>query len=208
MGRPRRKSLAAPEALEVILERSGESRFARVRPPIAARVWREAVGARIAERARPVSLRDGVLLLQVASSVWAHELSLLSDAVRQRLREHGIAVSELRFRVASLGIVDRPAERRLTRAVPRSVAVPAEIGRALGGVPDADLRASIAAAAAANLAWQAAVRPVPQGEVSEAKRGARDPRDAGGGTSPQGRATPGAPAGGPRTRAGGPGRSR
>ena len=61
MKRHRREPLAAPESLEVILERAGESRFARVRPPIPAKVWREAVGARIAERARPVSLWNGVL---------------------------------------------------------------------------------------------------------------------------------------------------
>jgi hypothetical protein len=208
MPRPRRKRLVAPESLEGILERAGESRFARVRLPIASKVWREAVGARIAERARPASLAGGVLVLQVANSVWAHELSLLADTVCARLKEHGIEVRELRFRVTSMGVVDRPAERRMSRSVPKALPVPAEVKLALGGVNDDALRATIASAAAANLAWQAFARPAPPQEISEARRAARAPRGAAEGSAPPVPASPASPAGAPRTRGGGPGRSR
>lgn len=208
MVRRARKPLLAPEPFEAILERAGESRFARVRPPIATRVWREAVGARIAERARPVSIWDGVLLLQVANNVWAHELSLLADDVCARLRERGIEVRSLRFRVGSMGIVDRPAERRMARAVPKVFVVPPEVTGALGSVGDDALRASIARAAAANLAWQSVSRPAPQQEISEAQRAARAPRGAAGETAPPDRAKPASRAGAPRTRGGGSDRSR
>src|SRR5260370_33659531 len=98
----RRPHLHAPESLTAILDRAGESRFARAHSPIAPKLWRDAVGARIAERAHPVSIYGGVLLLRVPSSVWAHELSLLSETVGERLRERGVAGRELRFRVGAL----------------------------------------------------------------------------------------------------------
>src|SRR5580704_15474010 len=94
-----RGPMPRPERIDAILERAGESRFAPDRAPIGPPAWRDAVGARIAERARPLSLQDGVLTLLVPSSVWAHELSLLSDDVRARLQERGFSVRELRFRV-------------------------------------------------------------------------------------------------------------
>ena len=81
-GVARESLLAAPEPLEAILARAGESRFARSRPPIAAAVWRDAVGARIAERAPPAGARGRrPRCSRVPSSVWAHELSLLADDV-------------------------------------------------------------------------------------------------------------------------------
>jgi hypothetical protein len=208
MPRPHRKPLKAPEALEAILERAGESRFARVRPPVPAKVWREAVGARIAERARPAALFGGVLTLHVASSVWAHELSLLATELCTRLRERGVEVRELRFRVTPMGVVDRPPERRAARAVPKTLAVPAEVTRSLASLGDDDLRAAIASAAAANLAWQELTRPAPPGEVSEARRGARAPRGAAEGTAPQAPARPASREGEPRSPSGDRGRSR
>src|SRR5580704_4549831 len=97
-----RDTLAAPEPFEAILERAGENRFARSQPPIESALWREAVGARVAERARPLMLHEGVLLLRVPSSVWAHELSLLADEVCARLRARGVDARQLRFRVGQV----------------------------------------------------------------------------------------------------------
>src|SRR5580704_2250913 len=118
MTRRSRYPASAPEPLRAILARAGENRFARTREAIPAGLWRDAVGARIAERAMPISLESGVLLLRVPSSVWANELSLLSDEVCARLRERDVPARELRFRVGAVPTVERPAERRVTRAVP------------------------------------------------------------------------------------------
>ena len=190
--RSRRAALRAPESLEAILDRAGENRFARVRPPIAAKVWREAVGARIAERARPVSLFGGVLVLRVPTSVWAHELSLLGEELCARVRQHGIDVRQLRFQVGSVPAVDRPPERRLSRPVPcREVPAepPHEVAVALAAMRDAGLREVIARAAASNLAWQEITRAAHAPEetiVSEARRAARAPRFAEGESAPPG----------------------
>ncbi len=208
MKRRSRKPLRAPEAMGAILDRAGESRFARARSPIELKLWRDAVGPRIADRARPVSLWDGVLLLRVPTSVWAHELSLLAGEVCARLRERGVEVRELRFRVGALEPVDRPPERRVARAVPTSFAIPAEVGRALDHLDDDELRAAIERAAAANLAWQSVTRPAPPQEVSEARRAARAPRGAATESARPAPATPASRASGPRSRGDGRGRSR
>lgn len=208
MKRRFRDRLVVPEAMEAILDRAGETRFARARAPIALKVWRDAVGARIAERARPLLLWDGVLLLRVPSSVWAHELSLLAGEVCARLRDRGVEARELRFRVGALDAVERPPERRVSRAVPTTFAVPPEVAHALDAVDDDGLRACIERAAAANLAWQSVSRPAPAQEVSEARRAARAPRDAARETAPQAPATPAFRAAAPRSRGDGPDRSR
>lgn len=53
----------------------------------AQRAWPDAVGAAIAERARPVSQRAGVLTVVCESSVWAQELDLMGEAILERLNQ-------------------------------------------------------------------------------------------------------------------------
>src|SRR4051812_23820804 len=97
-----RRKLAAPEPMEELLDRAGEDRFAKKRVPIPVREWRAAVGPRIADRARPWTLERGVLVVKVATSVWANELQLLAPELIARLRARGFAVDSLRFRVGAL----------------------------------------------------------------------------------------------------------
>ena len=203
-----RPSMASPEPLGAILSRSGENRFARVRPPVSAQVWRDAVGPRIADRARPVWLHDGLLVLRVPSSVWAHELSLLAEEVCGRLRQRGVDARTLRFRVGPLPPIERPVERRVARTVPTERVIPPEVARALLAVEDEGLRAAIGRAAAANLAWQSLVRAAPEGNVTEARRGARAPRSSEKETSPPDRGTPAAREGAPHTLGGAANRPR
>ena len=192
----------------MILERAGENRFARTREAIPAALWRDAVGARIAERALPLSLEDGTLLLRVPTSVWANELSLLSGEVCARLKERGVVARELRFRVGAVPPVERPPERRIARTVPAVREVPEELARVLATVADPDLRHAIESAAAANLAWQTVTRPAPQAPLNEAQRAARAPRSSGSESVPPARTSPASP-GAPRdTREGDRRRSR
>jgi len=167
-----RQSLAEPEALEAILGRAGENRFARAKPPFDARLWREAVGARIADRAHPIAIQDGSLILRVPNSVWAHELSMLADEVCGRLRERGVQVQRLRFRVGEPPLAERKPQPRISRSVPTVRALPVELAHTLGGVDDEDLRSAIARAAAANLAWQSFAATAPEQPISEARRAA------------------------------------
>jgi hypothetical protein len=208
MAKRPRNTPGRPEPLGAILERAGENRFARTRDAIPPALWRDAVGARIAERARPIELQDGVLLLRVPTSVWANELSMLADDVCGRLRERGIEARELRFRVGAMPPIDRPPQRRIARAVPVVREVPAELARVLEGVTDPALRSAIENAAAANLAWQTVTRPAPPARLTEAQRAARAPRSSEEETVRRAPASPASPAGRSGKRADGPGRSR
>lgn len=62
------------------------------------RVWPQAVGERIAEQARPVSERAGVLTVSCSASVWAQELDLMAPAILERLntRLEGARIVRLR----------------------------------------------------------------------------------------------------------------
>ena len=116
--------------------------------------WRRLVGVGIAKRTRPVSLSRGVLLVQVGSSAWAQQLSMLTDTIRERLADMGLVVRSLRFRVGPVEPLRRePARVVRVRDVPKAP-LPDELRRTLAEVPDTELRAVIAAAAASNLAWQ------------------------------------------------------
>ena len=173
--RGRRPNLETPEALEDVLERAGEDRFARKKLPIPLRDWRLAVGPRIADRARPMSLDRGVLTVRVATSVWANELSLLAPELIARLVARGFAVKELRFRVGPLDLPPDPTQKRTYRKVPPPAKLAPEIQASLAKVADDELRATLERAAAANLAWQ--------DYVSAEQRGARAPRGAGKGSA-------------------------
>ena len=142
-----------------MLDRAGEDRFAKKRPPIPVADWRAAVGPRIADRARPVALERGTLVVRVATSVWANELQMLSAQLIERLKARGFAVEGIRFRVGVLDPVDRPPERRSYRKVPPPAPLEPELRAAVERVEDADLRAAIEEAASANLAWQTMVKP-------------------------------------------------
>ncbi len=208
MRRRTRQPLAEPEALDAILGRTGENRFARARPPFDARLWRDAVGARISERAQPIAIQDGCLVLRVPNSVWAHELSMLSEDVCTRLRERGVEVQRLRFRVGEPPLAERRPEPRISRSVPAVRALPAELVHALGAVGDEGVRAAIAAAAAANLAWQSVAGPATEQPINEARRAARAPRGAGSETVLPARTSPASREGGPRKPSGERGRPR
>jgi len=189
--RKRRQRLDAPERLEEVLERAGENRFARKQLPMPLAQWRAAVGPRIADRARPVAIERGMLVVKVVTSVWANELSMLAPQIIQKLAEPsptgspGIEVKGLRFRVGPLDVIEGIPQRRDYRRIPPPAALAPELERSLARVEDDELRSMIERAARANLAWQGAP-PVKRAAapVSEATPSARAPRDAGRGTSP------------------------
>lgn len=170
----RRKKLEAPEPLEGVLERAGENRFAKQKLPIPLAQWREAVGPRIADKARPIALERTTLIVKVTTSVWAHELSLLSADVLAKLVERGFAVKELRFRVGPLDVVEGIVARREYKQIPPPVPLGPEIEASLATIEDEELRAVIASAASRVLAFQQ-----PAAKVNEERPGARDPRAAG-----------------------------
>ena len=116
--------------------------------------WSELVGSRIAQRTRPDGVFERVLWVEVASSAWLHELTLLRPQLLKGLLERlgGAApFSDLKFRLAG-------RQRRapvMLRAPgkppppPRSTPIPAtgtardRIVREVDVVDDAELRALI-----------------------------------------------------------------
>jgi hypothetical protein len=150
--------LPAPLSIDSVLRTSGEQRFAKVLSPLPDRVWRTAVGHAIADRSRPVSLENGVLVVRVAGSVWSQELTLLERNIRAELELHGFRVRELRFRVGQIEPIERPPERRTARQMPPPAPTPIELTRVLASVADTDLRTIIETTARGNLAWQSFVR--------------------------------------------------
>ncbi len=208
--RMKRRRLDAPEPLVDVLERAGENRFARKKLPVPLAQWRAAVGPRIADRARPIALERGVLVVKVVTSVWANELSMLAPQIIAKLAETapngapGIEVKSLRFRVGPLDVIEGLPQRVDYRRVPPPVPLAPDLERALTRVEDDDLRAMIERAARANLAWQAGpeMRKLARA-FSAAPPASRVPRDAGRGTSPPDRTEAGSDEASPGSSGGG-----
>lgn len=151
--------------------------------PVRPRDWEQAVGSRIAARARPLRLDGGVLLIQASSATWAQELSMLSDAILSALQQRGVPVKSLRFRVGEVQPPARPPERAEPRRVPPPAPLPPAVQSGLEHVEDEELRDVIAKAAGRNLGWQEqreedAERLADSKRATSARRAARSPRSA------------------------------
>jgi predicted nucleic acid-binding Zn ribbon protein len=69
--------------LQRLLRRLGLDR--RLEEYRAVETWPEVVGPVIAAQTKAVSVREGVLFVDVASSVWMQELGMLRDSIVERL---------------------------------------------------------------------------------------------------------------------------
>lgn len=197
--RNKRRRLDAPEPLDQVLERAGENRFAKRQLPIPLANWRAAVGPRIADRTRPIALDRDVLVVKVATSVWANELSMLAPELIAKLASHGFIVKSLKFRVGPLDVAEGIPQRKNYRQVPPPAALAPELERSLADVPDEDLRSMIEKAARANLAWQ---------DFNAVPRAAPAPPGAGKESAPPGRTEEGSAGAAPRKPGGGSDRRR
>jgi hypothetical protein len=179
----------------MVLDRAGENRFAKRQLPVPLAVWRAAVGPRIADRARPIALERGVLVIKATTSVWANELSMLAPKILEKLAESlpNLAVKSLRFRVGPLDVVEGIQEKRTYRQVPPPAALSTEMERSLEQVEDDELRTLIASAASRNLAWQ-------QKPPIAKPRAAPSPPSAGTRSAPPGRNEEDSDEASPRTR--------
>lgn len=66
--------------------------------------WEGAVGSEIAKNAKPISFRDGCLLVAVASSVWMQHLQFLKPEIKERINTaYGSPlVQDIRLRIGVL----------------------------------------------------------------------------------------------------------
>jgi hypothetical protein len=184
--RTNRADLSPEPIAAVLLRASGEPRDGAPLPP---RAWHDAVGDRIARRARPMKLERGVLTVRAATAVWAQELTFVAPTIVARLCALGFAVEALRFRVGPIDPAERPLRPPSVKTVPAREALPAAVLEQLARVSDDALRETLSRAAAANLAWQAAARPQARAgaRATSVKRDAQAPRSAGAESAPSDR---------------------
>ena len=154
MGGPRRKVPRRPEPVARLLEQLLERRRL-VKPLRIYRIrqqWAQLVGEATAARSWPVSLRQGVLSVNVADSTWHQELVFLKADILARLQDAigADAVSEIRFFVRQgASSPSEPAPPAPPPAPPERPMAP-EVAKALDAfereldqVADPDLRRAI-----------------------------------------------------------------
>ncbi|HLI53066.1 MAG TPA: DUF721 domain-containing protein [Acidimicrobiales bacterium] len=98
---PEREPRPVADSLERVARRMGAPR-----PAVASVVfsrWEELVGPDIAGHAKPVSLRDGVLVLAVDHPAWAAQLGYMVGEIGERIAAAAGAgaVNEIRLRVTT-----------------------------------------------------------------------------------------------------------
>lgn len=123
--------------------------------------WTELVGAKIAQRTRPAGIRERVLYVDVATSAWMHELSLLKPqllaGLLERLGEPRL-FDDLRMKLAGRERhgTEGPTAGRRSVPPPRPFPMPAtgaareRIVRETAAVDDVELRELIARVRIAN----------------------------------------------------------
>ncbi len=93
-GKPQHISDILPRAIEALeIENWGPSRLCER--------WLEIAGALAGRHSRPAGVRGGVLTVEVDSSVWLSELTLLRPELEKRIAEIAPIVKKIRLRLAS-----------------------------------------------------------------------------------------------------------
>lgn len=116
--------------------------------------WRKAVPERVFQRARPVRLSHGVLVVHTATSAWASELDHLKEQLLASVQKHApeAKVRALRFRPGPLPEVSKTSRPEPPRRMPIPVrALPEELARVLVRIDDDELREAIGQAASLTL---------------------------------------------------------
>lgn len=67
-------------------------------------VWDEAVGQAIAMNAKPDSFKDGILIVNVSSSAWIHQLKFLEQEMILNINKRLdlLLVKQLRFKIGKI----------------------------------------------------------------------------------------------------------
>jgi hypothetical protein len=123
--------------------------------------WPGVVGDAIARNAWPARLgRDGTLHVATGSAAWAFELAQLEGELLDRLRAAvgELAPTRLRFALGRLPEASPDVESVEQSRIAPSAADIAEAARLVSGIEDAELRATVARAAAQSLARAASNR--------------------------------------------------
>ncbi len=110
-------------------------------------VWEEAVGPELAARARPLSVRGGVLTVGVTSSAWAQQLSFLRTEILSRLNAHLADTPLKAIRIRAVEPEPSPAGRPSPPERPAPRPVPGwareRVHRVTQGVADPEVRRAL-----------------------------------------------------------------
>ncbi|MGH7279830.1 MAG: DciA family protein [Candidatus Rokuibacteriota bacterium] len=104
--------------------------------------WAALVGPHAARRARPERLEAGCLTVIVDNSPWLHELTLRADELTARLATELSQVRSLRFRLGSVGPVERPTPSPRRRGRSLTADEMRSIDEATSAIPDPTLAAA------------------------------------------------------------------
>lgn len=193
----------APSSLGDVLAESRKFALERSHAPMDRYTYRLAVGRRIADRTELGQLRRGELTVYVASSAWAQELSLLAPQMLERLRDRGLTVERLRFRLRAggpSGGLPRP-RASVESPPPLRKHLPPELDARLAKLDDEELRLAISEAAGLALGRAERSRLPERKPPTSSQPAARDPRAAEPRSAPLGPKSRPVRAGSPGTRA-------
>ncbi len=102
----RRKGSSTPRLLGEILPEALKKKALHL--PVKDRslidAWNRAVGPQIGAKAQPDRLRDGVLYVRVANSVWMHELQFMKQEIISKLNGilGGTKVAQIRYFIGEM----------------------------------------------------------------------------------------------------------
>lgn len=105
-------------------------------------IWDRVVGQQIAAQARPNTIRDGVLTVQVASAPWMQQLNFLKPEIRERLNRE-LNAELVRDIYLKAGRPTRQANADPPQQLPDrplSAAELAEIAATVASITDDELR--------------------------------------------------------------------
>lgn len=115
--------------------------------------WDRTVPRRIAERARPVRLHEGTLVVHTASSAWAQELSFHERDLLASVQKEVPSVRRLRISVGPMPPPPPPPLPIPPKTIPlRVTQLPSDVARELARIGDDELRDALTRAACTSLA--------------------------------------------------------
>jgi hypothetical protein len=117
--------------------------------------WPLAVGPELARRTEVVGVEKGTLRVRVPDAGWRKVLHRIQPQILSRLREiagDALAPRRMGFLEGALSADSESGVERRAAAVDEHPTLPASLARAVSAIPDPEIRARFAAAAARYLA--------------------------------------------------------
>jgi len=149
----KRQRLKNPLQLSTLLESvfSGKPLQKRLREARIWEVWQEAVGEKIASRARPLSFRDGILAVAVSGSAWLQQLSMMKLEIMQNLNEAADEeiVKDIYFKQGKIPVAEKVTAPTTSHKTPLSPEQTAKLEKMAEHLGDQELVAALIALIAA-----------------------------------------------------------